>query len=111
VVIVTASYEGHPTENAKEFMDWLSLQGTGSLNGLHYCVFGCGNRQWAQTYQAIPTRIDQSLFEAGAQRFRPRGQADANGHFEADFEAWLPGLWPALRALDADATTPAEVGV
>ena len=110
VIIVTASYEGQPTDNAKEFMDWLSLQSEDSLKGLHYAVMGCGNRQWARTYQAVPTHIDQALSQAGATRLLARGQADANVDLVADFEAWLPGLWPALASLDrVIQTSPAPV--
>jgi len=28
---------------------------------VEYSVFGCGNRDWAATYQAIPTLIDAQL--------------------------------------------------
>ena len=104
VLIVTASYEGQPTDNAREFMDWLSLQGPDSLKGLHFCVLGCGNRQWASTYQAVPKRIDQALAEAGGTRLRPRGQADANADFLADFETWLQELWPVLTATRTEGT-------
>jgi cytochrome P450/NADPH-cytochrome P450 reductase len=28
---------------------------------VRFAVFGCGNRQWARTYQAIPKQIDAAL--------------------------------------------------
>src|SRR5262249_34619313 len=56
VLIVTASYEGQPTDNAKQFVAWLETLEPGDLAGVRYAVFGCGNRDWARTYQAIPKR-------------------------------------------------------
>lgn len=45
VIIITASYEGEPPDNAKVFFDWLkSLEGE-PLKGVQYSVFGCGNRK------------------------------------------------------------------
>lgn len=43
VVIITASYEGEPPDNATHFLSWLKgLQGL-ELSGVQYAVFGCGN--------------------------------------------------------------------
>lgn len=46
VLIVTASYEGQPTDNAKHFVNWLEYQTENSLLGVKYAVFGCGNSEW-----------------------------------------------------------------
>jgi len=100
VVIVTASYEGQPTQNAKQFVAWAEGLEAGSLNGVRYTVFGCGNRDWNKTYQRVPTRIDQMLEAAGAERIKARGEADASGDFYGGFEAWYEGLWQEMgRAL------------
>src|SRR6185312_7538933 len=84
-----------------------------SLAGVRYTVFGCGNRDWAATYQAVPTRVDESLAARGATRVYPRGEGDARGDFDAQFEAWYAGLWDALGSalgLDAGATATAGGG-
>jgi cytochrome P450/NADPH-cytochrome P450 reductase len=96
VVMVTASYEGQPPDNARRFVDWLNACKPDELAGVSYAVFGCGNRQWASTYQAVPTRIDEQLKAAGASRIMPRGEADANGDFLGAFDAWYEDLWTAL---------------
>ncbi|MFP5476144.1 MAG: sulfite reductase flavoprotein subunit alpha, partial [Gammaproteobacteria bacterium] len=98
VVILTASYEGQPPDNARQFAAWLdtlALEGQTSdaLKGVRYAVFGCGNRQWARTYQAVPKRIDAALEAAGATRLRPRGESDAGGDFFGAFDEWYGGLW------------------
>ena len=100
VAIVTASYEGHPPDNAKQFAAWLDALAPGALKGVRYTVFGCGNRQWARTYQAVPKRFDAALEAAGATRVRDRGETDAGGDFFGDFDRWYEGLWSDLgRAL------------
>ena len=44
VVIITASYEGEPADNAAHFVQWLrNLKGT-EIDGVQYAVFGCGHR-------------------------------------------------------------------
>ncbi|MFC5139039.1 flavodoxin domain-containing protein [Actinomycetospora rhizophila] len=76
VVIVSASYNGMPPDNAVRFCEWLQGDGV-SVPGVRYTVFGCGNRDWASTYQAVPTLIDARLAHAGAVRVHPRGEGDA----------------------------------
>ena len=97
-LFVTASYEGRPPDNARAFMDWLEGRPPGSLAGLRYAVFGCGNRQWARTFQAIPKRTDALLEAAGAERLRARGETDAAGDFFGGFEAWYADLWRDVSA-------------
>jgi cytochrome P450/NADPH-cytochrome P450 reductase len=96
LIVVTASYEGQPPDNARQFIAALDTLQPGRLSGLGFAVFGCGNRQWARTYQAIPTRVDLALEQAGAQRVRPRGEADASGDFFGAFDAWYAELWSDL---------------
>jgi cytochrome P450/NADPH-cytochrome P450 reductase len=96
VVIVTASYEGHPTDNAKQFVSWLDTLPPNSLTNVKYAVFGCGNRDWFRTYQAVPTRIDEKLAAAGATRMKERGEADAKTDFFGDFDQWYSSLWTSM---------------
>lgn len=97
VVVVTASYNGQPPDNARQFHQWIGGVPEGSLLGVRYTVFGCGNRDWGNTYQAVPTFIDQRLHDAGAQAFMPRGEADARGDFFGDFERWYTPFWETLN--------------
>lgn len=66
VVIVAASYNGRPTDDAADFVPWLEELEPGSLDGVRYAVLGVGDRNWAATYQRIPTLIDERLTAAGA---------------------------------------------
>lgn len=114
VVIVTASYEGtsriyaymryfsrvlgEPADNAAHFVEWFkALQGD-VLKQATFAVFGCGNHDWALTYQKIPTLVDSTLAERGARRVLPRGAGDAGSSnlFEA-FDKWETELWEELQ--------------
>jgi flavodoxin len=72
VFIVTASYNGKPPDNARAFHTWVSHLPEGSLKGVRYAVFGCGNKDWGDTYQAVPRHLDERLSAAG-----PRGSSRA----------------------------------
>lgn len=110
LVVVTASYEGQPPDNARRFVASLDGLTAGDLTGTHYAVFGCGNRQWARTYQAIPKRIDAALAAAGATRVGERGEADASGDFFGAFDAWYATLWANLAAALGKAVTQVDEG-
>ncbi|MEZ5313888.1 MAG: cytochrome P450 [Thermoanaerobaculia bacterium] len=109
VLVVTASYEGQPTDNARNFVAWLDGLGPEALRGVKFGVFGCGNRDWVRTYQAIPKRIDAKLEAAGAARVVDRGEADARGDFFGDFDRWSETLWGALGG-SFGVTAPAASG-
>ena len=98
VVVVTASYNGQPPDNAAKFCQWLQDPSLPSdaVADVEYSVFGCGNRDWAATYQAIPTLIDTQLGKHGAKRMYKRGEGDARGDFDSDYRAWYGGLWSSV---------------
>jgi cytochrome P450/NADPH-cytochrome P450 reductase len=93
VVVVAASYNGQPTDDAREFVDWLDTNP--DLSRLTYAILGVGDRNWAATYQHVPTSIDARLAELGATRLLTRGEADASGDLTGDIEAWTDHLWGA----------------
>lgn len=109
LVVVTASYNGRPPDNAARFCEWLDGLTPGALKGLPYTVFGCGHRDWVSTFQAVPTRVDAALERAGGKRLMARGEADARGDFFGDFEGWYPAMWPTVDgALGVTATASHE---
>ncbi len=95
VAIVSASYNGTAPDNAVEFWRWLD-RADGSLNGVNYTVFGCGNTDWASTYQAVPRRIDERLKALDAHRVHARGEGDAREDLDGAFQDWADALWPRL---------------
>lgn len=96
VVVITSSYEGLPPDNAKHFVGWLDSLKQDELKDVKYTVFGCGNRDWVRTYQAIPKKVDFKMEEAGATRLFERGEADARGDFFGDFDKWYESFWTKL---------------
>jgi cytochrome P450/NADPH-cytochrome P450 reductase len=111
VVIVTASYNGTPPDNADQFCHWLNEPSLAAdaFTGVNYTVFGCGNREWASTYQAIPRLVDSQMEKHGATRIYPRGEGDAGGDFDSAVEAWYQPLWSALAtalSLELGAAAP-----
>jgi cytochrome P450/NADPH-cytochrome P450 reductase len=97
VIIVTASFEGEPADNAAKFVDWLENIKGNEFDGVRYGVFGCGNHDWVQTYQRIPTLCDSLLEQRGGRRLIDRGEGDAgsSNFFEA-FDEFEGKLWAVL---------------
>ncbi|HZS00814.1 MAG TPA: cytochrome P450 [Chloroflexota bacterium] len=115
VVIVTASYNGQPPDNAVKFCQWLQDPAlpADALAGVEYTVFGCGNRDWAATYQRIPALVDTELAKHGAKRICPRGEGDGRGDFDGEYRAWYGPLWESLAkefSLPASVATTAATG-
>ena len=90
VVITSASYNGLPPDNAVQFCEWLRSEEltADSLAGVKYAVFGCGNRDWAATFQAVPRFLDQRLSELGAKQIYALGEGDAREDFDGLFQKW-----------------------
>jgi cytochrome P450/NADPH-cytochrome P450 reductase len=103
IVIITASYEGQPTDNAARFVAWLeNNKDKTSFKGVNYAVFGCGHRDWSSTYQRVPKLVDSSIANLGGDRIVDRGESDAaNRDIFGDFDNWMDDkLWPALLSND-----------
>ncbi|MFC9626942.1 cytochrome P450 [Streptomyces sp. NPDC056930] len=99
VLIVTASYNGRPTDDAARFIEWLSDGEGGSadrLAGVPYAVLGLGDRNWAATYQHVPTLIDEKLAAAGAVALVERAAVDVSTDGPEETARWGTGLWSAL---------------
>lgn len=93
MVVVASSYNGRPTDDASAFFRWVQSLERGSLDGLFYTVLGIGDRSYADTYQHVPTVIDQALDAAGATRVAPRGAADVGGNYAGAVQDWSAELW------------------
>src|SRR5437763_10118950 len=66
VLIFCASYNGAAPDNATQFIKWLGGDlPKNAFAKLRYAVFGCGNSDWAATYQSVPRMIDEQLKARG----------------------------------------------
>ncbi|KAJ7666812.1 fatty acid hydroxylase [Mycena polygramma] len=97
VIIITASFEGEPADNAVHFIDWLRNLNGDKLKNVRFAVFGCGNSDWTATFQKIPTLCDDLIEKHGGSRLVPRGSGDASsGAFFQSFDEFEAGLWETL---------------
>src|SRR5271168_429741 len=95
VLIFCASYNGAPPDNAAQFVKWLGGElAPDAFAGVRYALFGCGNTDWAATYQAIPRLIDDRLSGHGAKRVYVRGEGNAREDLLGQFEDWFAKLRP-----------------
>ncbi len=101
LAIVTSSYNGLPPDNAVQFCEWLRSAelASAALDGVTYAVFGCGNRDWAATFQQVPRFVDAQLAAHGARRLFQLGEGDARDDFDGQFQKW----YQPLRAAVSDA--------
>ncbi|KAJ3555497.1 hypothetical protein NM688_g2547 [Phlebia brevispora] len=112
VVIITASYEGQPPDNAAHFLAWLENMKKDELKGVNYAIFGCGNSEWAKTFQRIPTVCDELLSEHSATRLLDRGVGNAAaGDFFDAFERWEEALWEMLEKKYGTASKVGHTGL
>ncbi|AOP48764.1 cytochrome P450 [Streptomyces lydicus] len=107
VVIVAASYNGQPTDDAAAFVQWLRTAPDGAATGLPFAVLGVGDRNWAATYQHVPTLIDDRLDALGGHRLLPRAEADASGDLGGTVKQFAASLRTQLLIRYGD---PASVG-
>ncbi len=115
VIVVCSSYNGQPPENAADFVRWMRDPAlpADAFAGVKYTVFGCGDTDWAATYQAVPTLLDGELERHGASRVHPRGAGDAHADFDEQYRSWHAALWTDLAAalnLPTTAAEPATTG-
>ncbi|KAF8059389.1 cypD [Scenedesmus sp. PABB004] len=97
VLVVTSTYNGTPPDNAAAFAKWLPAQAAGSLSSVNFAVFGVGNSQWAQTYQAFPQQVALQLARAGANQLLEMAVGDVDGNEWMDaFDDWTREVIKAL---------------
>ncbi|KAJ4392348.1 hypothetical protein N0V93_005974 [Gnomoniopsis smithogilvyi] len=101
ILITSTMYEGQAPDNGAEFLQWLQEKNDQSLDGVTYAVFGCGSRDWKDTFQRTAITIDQLMRDYGAHSMASRGVADVSeGNVLSDFDAWqFEQLWPGIAKL------------
>src|SRR5436305_9509970 len=104
VLIFCASYNGAAPDNATQFVKWLGGDlAKDAFAKVRYAVFGCGNSDWAATYQSVPRLIDEQLAEHGARSVYARGEGDARSDLDGQFESWFAKAAPvAVKEFGVD---------
>lgn len=96
LVVIAASYNGQPTDDARQFVEWLDDPGTSAQPAVPYAVLGVGDRNWAETYQSVPKHIAERFAELVGAPLIPRCEADTSGDFAGTVEEFSATLWGAL---------------
>ncbi|MDO9062463.1 MAG: flavodoxin domain-containing protein, partial [Bradyrhizobium sp.] len=106
VLIFCASYNGAAPDNATQFVKWLGGDlPKDAFAKVRYGVFGCGNSDWAATYQSVPRIIDEQLAAHGAHSVYARGEGDARSDLDGQFESWLARAAPqAMKEFGVDSS-------
>jgi len=104
VLIFCASYNGAAPDNATQFIKWLGSDlPKDAFAKVRYAVFGCGNSDWAATYQSIPRIIDEQLAAHGGKSVYARGEGDARSDLDGQFENWFAKAAPvAVKEFGVD---------
>jgi cytochrome P450/NADPH-cytochrome P450 reductase len=104
VLIFCASYNGAAPDNATQFVKWLGGDlPKDAFAKVRYAVFGCGNSDWAATYQSIPRVIDEQLAAHGGKSVYARGEGDARSDLDGQFESWFAKAAPvAVKEFGVD---------
>src|SRR5262249_59511 len=100
VLIICASYNGAPPDNAARFVEWLGSDlAKDAFAKVRYAVFGCGNTDWAAPYQPVPRLIDSDRAARalgderaalGAGAVAPGGEGVARSAPKGKFKRWFP---------------------
>lgn len=107
VAIACPSYNGGAPDNAIKFVNWLDELEGNALQGVKFATLGCGNSDWAATFQSVPRKIDQRLIQLGAEPVSALTEVDAKEDIDTQFNGWLDDIWPAIGetlGLDVDFT-------
>jgi len=99
VIVISSTYNGTPPDNAGKFIKFLEQPAAVAkvFADVPFSVFGCGNTQWARTYQAIPRAIDKALAAAQGKRLTAEfACGDADSTLDEVFETWKFALWEGL---------------
>ncbi len=100
VVVCTSTYgEGDVPENARPLYDELCSRRP-DLSGVRYAVFGLGDSNYRETFNAGGRRFDEILSALGARRLGERAVHDAQSGVEPwDYgREWARGWYAAVRA-------------
>jgi cytochrome P450 / NADPH-cytochrome P450 reductase len=104
-IIITASYEGQPPDNAKKFFTWLQNQKGSVLEGVKYSVMGVGNSDWVSTFHRIPKAIDEQMTALGGKAIVPAGYTNVKTDLMGPFEDWTDAV---LEKLAGGVTSPVD---
>lgn len=98
-LIITASYEGQPPDNAKKFVSWLQkLEGAKTLKDVKFSLLGVGNSDWVSTFHRIPKLINEKMESLGAVAIIPAAYTNVKTDLIGPFEDWTEVVMKELTS-------------
>ncbi|KIN09100.1 hypothetical protein OIDMADRAFT_37983 [Oidiodendron maius Zn] len=113
-IIITASYEDKPSDNAKKFVAWieeLSRKSAQLPKSTKYALFGGGNSDWTTTFHRIPKLVNDTLFKLGAERLVDADYANVKLDLLGPWEDWSEKLCFSLCDDNSKSLSHASAGV
>lgn len=112
IILITSCFgEGEPTDNARDFFNWLMSESASSVDwkSAKFAIFGLGNQScFPERYQLVSKNILARLIALGAKPILPMGMGDSKT-LDDDFLKWKQGLFPLLGSeTKSNDGTPAE---
>ena len=98
-MIVCASYNGTPPDNAAAFCRWIADAAPEAARGRRRTPSSAAaTPSGPPPTRRCPPLLDEQLEAHGGQRIHPRGEGNAAGDFDAAYRAWHGGLWADVAA-------------
>jgi len=110
VLILVATYNGHPPPNAAAFVKELSEMpeaAEGSVD-LNFAVLGVGNSNWVSTFVKVAKDVEKLMIRAGANRLLPLEAADKNDYFERQLRTWRKVIFSQFASSAAELIKESE---
>jgi len=100
-VFLVATYgEGEPTDNGRDFHDWVSCEeDETALSGLNFAVFGLGNSQY-EHFNSFGKAVDRHVARLGGKRLLNLALGDDDNDLRDAFEDWLDKVRPVAAPHD-----------
>lgn len=106
IFIVSTYTDGKPTQTGEAFYNWLedtandfrvpkSLYGT-----TRYAIFGCGNSQYADNFNAVARNMDSFFRKLTARHVIPVGMGDEDStEMDSQFKTWSKTLFRVVKRI------------
>jgi len=106
LMVIMCATCGHGDFPANASLFWSSIASLdvapGAFKGMRYCVFGMGDRSYADSFCEAAKLIDNRLLELGGTKVLEMGIGDDRDEdkWETGFNEWLPKFWEAVKAAE-----------
>jgi len=101
LVVVCATYNGEPPDNAVQFCQWIESNELLLSKGTRFAVFACGDTDYPN-YLKIPKVITKALIVGGGVEIQGMGEGNVKDDFEEILELWTYRLFSLLPKIEGE---------